>query len=251
MGDIDKYARVILAASTSHEQKISDLEEVIETLKNTISDMNEQIQSIKQVNVALEETLKNKAQETSDKTIIENQELEGMQNELFSLHLQIEKLQKIESSLLDKLKQRDEAVEDKSQTIVKLKSEIMEMAETSNSDQKVKDKLKLAYNTIYQKYLNLKKSYQEEIQRLSGNYNSSNDDISKEENNQSESDKKIDIKSPKNQNMVSTVAGESIENTESYNQQIDVKASLESQLEQLQQSLNTEKIIMEEHMSNI
>ena len=36
MGDLDKFIRVILASKSVHEQKISDLEEVIETLKSTV-----------------------------------------------------------------------------------------------------------------------------------------------------------------------------------------------------------------------
>ena len=172
MGDIDKYVRVILSSKEVQKTKIVDLEEVIETLKNTVADMNENMEELRKGNDVLKEDLKSKVQETTDKTMLDKEELDDLENEILTLRQNLEQSENNYTTSLDKLKQSEEAVEDKNRQVKKLKSEIMEMAQEKNNFNLAKDKLKTAYNTLMQKYVNLKKSTKLEIERITKQTNS-------------------------------------------------------------------------------
>lgn len=166
MGDIDKFVRVILSTKETQANKITDLEEVIETLKNTVGDMNETIEQMNKQNDVLREDLESKVQESNDKTVMDNEELEVMEQEIVGLRVDLETSEKNYTSALDKLKQSEEAFEDKIGQVKKLKGEIIEMAEQKTQFDIAKDKLKTGYNILMNKYINLKKTSKMEIDRL-------------------------------------------------------------------------------------
>lgn len=235
MGDIDKFVTVIQASKETQKQKINDLEDVIETLKATVADMNENLEELKQQNEVLKVDLKDKVQETNDKTLMDKEELHSLESEILNLRTALEKSENNYTSLQDKLKLSEEAVEDKSNQISKLKGEIKEMAQEETQFNLAQDKLKVAYNTLMKKYISLKKSSREEIERLTNiNYEQSEGQLdadSKSSAQKSES---------KTENSNSNVIGEDTDEDVTKNQ-------LEEQLEKLKQDMEAEKRIMEDH----
>ena len=113
MGDLDKFIRVILSSKSVNEQKISDLEEVIDTLKSTVASMNQTLEDSKKECDKLREQTSLKLAEDSNKTTMDNEEVGKMQDQIAQLTSQNSRLEKLHSTSLDRLKQAEEELNDK------------------------------------------------------------------------------------------------------------------------------------------
>jgi hypothetical protein len=165
----------------------------------------------------LRKEINSKEQENTSKTIIDNQEFEQISRDMYDIQNSLEKSEKNYTTALDKLKQCEEELEDKNRTVKKLKGEIIELSSEKSGFESSKDKLKNAYNMLMNKYVNLKKSSKEEIERLLAREGKNKSDQEAGEDNWSQgSSKKPNMSKGKEEAIVSLVQGEEIESTDEY-----------------------------------
>lgn len=166
MGDLEKFIRVILATKQVNQQKIVDLQEVIDTLKLSLASMNSNIKELKQQNSNLQEQLSQMKIQDNTKTTLDKVELESMQEQIGKIQERNSQLEKIASTSSDRLRQADEEIENKAQLVAKYKHQLVEISQKIGLLEAGNEKLKSAYNQLMQKYSNLKSNMKREMERM-------------------------------------------------------------------------------------